>query len=104
MHWDAQVASSAGREAFRMLHHMRPQPASASHMCAGNSLYIQRCEVQPFTLTLHYRPHRVDLAALSRHVPRAVGVGVAAAGCRGRCMFARWIRVQGRLVKVAACS
>lgn len=33
---------------------------------AGPLLYIQRCEVQPFTLTLHYRPHHVDLAALTR--------------------------------------
>lgn len=37
-----------------------------SRLPAGPPLYIQRCEVQPFTLTLHYRPHRVDLAALSR--------------------------------------
>lgn len=82
---------------------MRPQPASASRMCTGPSLYIQRCEVQPFTLTLHYRPHRVDLAALSRHAP-TVGVGVAAAGCCGRRMIAGFIRLQGRLVEVAACS
>lgn len=34
--------------------------------CTGPELFFQRCEVQPFTLTINYRPHRIDLAALSR--------------------------------------
>lgn len=33
---------------------------------AGPEPFFQRCEVQPFVLTINYRPHRVDLAALSR--------------------------------------
>jgi len=36
---------------------------------AGLEFFIQRCEVQPFTLTINYRPHHVDLAALSRYGP-----------------------------------
>ncbi|KAL4447967.1 hypothetical protein ABPG75_005186 [Micractinium tetrahymenae] len=41
--------------------------AHAADTCPAPGLepFFQRCEVQPFMLTINYRPHRVDLAALS---------------------------------------
>lgn len=39
--------------------------SSANDQAAALEPFFQRCEVQPFTVTIKYHAHRVDLAALS---------------------------------------
>ena len=58
--------------------------------------FIQRCEVQPFSVTIDYQPHSIDIAALRRCVLcmlcmlcvlRMAWAGVVN-GCRGGAQWA----------------
>ena len=41
-------------------------PARPGCLRAATDVYIQRCEIHPFVVTVDYRPRRVDVAALRR--------------------------------------
>lgn len=55
-------------------HAMADVPGNLVQPAASGEPFVQRCEVQPFTLTINYHPHRVDLAALRRWVAATVGM------------------------------
>ena len=62
---DASTSTAAGASAAAPTPGATPA-LGASSGASGLGLFFQRCEVQPCTLTINYRPRRVDLAALTR--------------------------------------
>lgn len=48
--------------------HISPPPGlhAAPSEVQGTGIFVQRCEVEPFTISIDYRPEGIDLAALRR--------------------------------------